>query len=73
MVNLPDGVMVAQRPLEPLVMVRIHVGQPGTSLRLALPGVELHLALPEAELCLRRVQHCIRPEAGAGLCLPRTH
>ena len=23
---LPDGVTVAQRPLEPLVMVRIHVG-----------------------------------------------
>ncbi|MFM1942710.1 MAG: hypothetical protein RI897_1692 [Verrucomicrobiota bacterium] len=26
--GLSDGVMVAQRSLEPLVMVRIHVGQP---------------------------------------------
>jgi hypothetical protein len=26
--SLPDGVTVTQRPLEPLFMVRIHVGQP---------------------------------------------
>ena len=31
---LPDGVMVAQATLTRLVMVRIHVGQPGLTLAL---------------------------------------
>ncbi len=30
---LPGGVMVAQRSLEPLVMVRVHAGQPDWCLR----------------------------------------
>jgi hypothetical protein len=48
--GLSDGVMVTQRPLEALFMVRIHVGQP--LLLGKMTGFQSLIRLPPVSYCL---------------------
>ena len=63
--SLPDGVMVAQATLTRLVMVRIHVGQPGDAgsehRLLMAPIRETSLSGFQEAICLRRSLRYTRP------------